>query len=268
MPDLNDDLFHSFRTEGTPVNPLPASEVRRRGDRMRRRNNALAAVGGVAAALVVIATPVAIITQQGTDDPSPPVATQTTEAPQVSWRQEIPADLPLTAGLADGAETSEEPGVAQLTLCDQTAFDADLQTVDVTGATRRGAPNTDEPELNRTLALYPDAATAAEAVERLRDAVRSCGSQPGAGDITISHQLLDSVLPADEAFILSSDYVAAGDDFAQEIDYFVVARTGNAVLLTSDLGTVPYDAQVSIEQERVADLVDAMQVFSEAENSR
>ena len=47
MPD-NDPLesLDNF-SEGLHVNSLPASEVRRRGDRMRRRNTALATVGGV-----------------------------------------------------------------------------------------------------------------------------------------------------------------------------------------------------------------------------
>lgn len=262
MPDLDDDLFATFKNEGSPVNPLPASEVRRRGDRMRRRNNTLAAVGGVAAALIVVATPVAVVTQQGNDEPAPPIATQTTEAPQVSWLQEIPADLPLTAGLADGAETSEEPGVPLLTLCGQTAFDADLQMVDVAGVIARGTPNSDEPELSRTLALYSDASTAEQAVDRLRDAVEACPSEVGAGGDTIRHELITSELDADESFLYTDSYVAAGEDFPQGISYYVVVRTGNAVLVTSDPFTVPYDPQVTIEQDRVADLVDAMQVFS------
>ena len=53
------------------MNPLPASEVRRRGDRMRRRNTALATVGGVVAAAVFIGTPVALMSgnDNGTVDP-------------------------------------------------------------------------------------------------------------------------------------------------------------------------------------------------------
>ena len=65
MPD-NDDLssFTDGFSEGMHVNPLPASEVRRRGDRMRRRNTTLATVGGVVAAAVFIGTPVALHERQ------------------------------------------------------------------------------------------------------------------------------------------------------------------------------------------------------------
>lgn len=262
MPDLNDDLFRSFRNEGTPVNPLPASEVRRRGDRMRRRHNTLAAVGGVAAALVVVATPLAVITQQGTDDSAPPIAPEPTRTAQVAWPQEIPADLDLAAGLADGAETSDEPGVPLLTLCDRTAFDADLGTVDVAGVISRGAPNTDEPELSRTLALYPDATAAAQAVDRLRDAVRACTSEAGTAGDTIQHGLIASELQADEAFLYTDSYVAADEDFPQAISYYVVVRSGNAVLVTSDPSTVPWDQQVGVEQERVTDLVADLALFA------
>ena len=60
MPDNVDDSFDHF-DEGLPVNPLPAAEVRRRGDRLRRRNTVLATVGGVAAAAVFIGVPVAVV---------------------------------------------------------------------------------------------------------------------------------------------------------------------------------------------------------------
>ena len=48
MPE-HDDLFATFTHQGLPVDPLPAAEVRRRGDRLRRRRTALVAVGSVAA---------------------------------------------------------------------------------------------------------------------------------------------------------------------------------------------------------------------------
>ncbi|MEJ2850355.1 MULTISPECIES: hypothetical protein [unclassified Nocardioides] len=246
------------------MNPLPAAEVRRRGDRMRRRNNALAAVGGVAAALVVIAAPVAVITQQGTDDPSPPVATQTTEAPRVSWLQEIPADLDVAAGLAAGAETSDEPGVSQLTLCDQTAFDAERQTVDVAGAVSRGRPNTDESVLSRTLALYPDDAAAATAVADLRDAARSCPSAAGAADGDTTRTRVDNAqLAADESLVVTEGYYGDGDDYPSlGVDYVVVARTGNAVLVTVTPGITVDDQKIQDVQDDVTDVVSAMKAFS------
>ena len=47
MPDPMDEL--SNFEPGVPVSPIPAAEVRRRGDRLRRRNTALAVGGAVAA---------------------------------------------------------------------------------------------------------------------------------------------------------------------------------------------------------------------------
>ena len=261
MPDPIDDLFSTFQDGGTPVKPLPAAEVRRRGDRLRRRNTTLAAVGGVAAVLAV-ATPFAVLAQGGSDSSAPdPVAPPA----QVDWIQEIPAGLDLRTGLAAGAESSDEPGVPTLTLCGETAFDAAVQTVDVAGVVSRGTPNTDEPELRRTLALYPDGDAAAGAVTGLRGALEACPAEPGPGDQTIRHEPIASELGADESFLIASSYVAADEDYAQAISYFVVARTGNAVLVTADLGTAPYEPQVGIEQERVAEVVDAMQVFAQEE---
>lgn len=44
---------------GVPVSPLPAAEVRARGDRLRKRNTALV-VGGAALAVALIVTPIAV----------------------------------------------------------------------------------------------------------------------------------------------------------------------------------------------------------------
>ena len=58
MPDPIEEL--SNFDPRSPVNPMPAAEVRRRGDRLRRRNTARV-VGGAVAAVVLVAVPVAVL---------------------------------------------------------------------------------------------------------------------------------------------------------------------------------------------------------------
>ena len=71
MPEQPRDPFTDFDTGGIPVNPLPASEVRRRGDRMRRRRAAATAFGA-AAAVAVVAVGGATVARGLGGDPRPP----------------------------------------------------------------------------------------------------------------------------------------------------------------------------------------------------
>ncbi len=77
MPDPIDEL--SNFEPGVPVSPIPAAEVRRRGERLRRRRTALG-VGGAVAAVVLIAVPVAVVANGdddgGTPQPAAPVITE------------------------------------------------------------------------------------------------------------------------------------------------------------------------------------------------
>ncbi|WP_244929808.1 hypothetical protein [Nocardioides sp. W7] len=265
MPDLDDDLFATFKTQGSPVNPLPASEVRRRGDRMRRRNNTLAAVGGVAAALVVIATPLAVVANQSSPEkPDPPIATQPT---QVDWLQEIPGTVDVSLGIqganaAQDPEPTDQPGVIDIEVCGETAFAAAAGTVDVAGATYVELGT--EHSVGRTLAVYPDGTAAQEAAARLRDAADRCTSAPGTGEgDTVRFEVSGGQLAADESFVVTRGVYGAGDDFpTQGVDHYVVARTGNALLVTLTEGVAANDQQVQAEQDAVADLVATMSAFS------
>lgn len=271
MPDLNDDLFSSFKDEGAPVQPLPASEVRRRGDRMRRRTNTLATVGGVAAALVAIATPLAIVTNQSdsSTDRDRDVAHQ---SPEVAWKQQVPSDLELRTGLPDDdpdnpAQSTSTPEVATIDVCGETAFDAD-DAVAVSGAHWEPA----DPSgltLDRTLALYADDTAARDVFATITDVVDSCPAEdPTAAGDTVRWQVTPSDLPADEAVVVTrGQYSAGDDDFALTTDYYVVARTGNALLVTLSAGVAndpdPSVDEVRAEQDDVREVVDEMAVFSE-----
>lgn len=262
MPDLNDDLFADFKNEGDPVNPLPASEVRRRGDRMRRRNNTLAAVGGVAAAMVVITTPLAVVANQGADDSEKEYAGPT----RVTWTQTIPDTVDVAVGMGGPAsaapEVSDEPGVATVEVCGETVFDASDGPVDVAGATRAGDPGTDDGGSQRTLALYVDGLAADIAVDDLVDAVRDCTSEPAGGGDTRTYEVTEADLPADEAYVVARGLQRAGDDFWESVDYYVVARTGNAVLVTEHPGAATGNEQ--FVQDDAAELVEQLSTFSEA----
>ena len=109
MPDPLDEL-ENFTDPGLTMNPLPASEVRRRGTRMRRRNHALAALGGVAA-VALIATPLAMAATNDRTDTTPPPATQS-PSPTATWVQQIPADFPLTDDMSQGAASDRWPATA------------------------------------------------------------------------------------------------------------------------------------------------------------
>ena len=80
-------------TPGLTMDPLPASEVRRRGTRLRRRNTALATVGGVAAVAIIAAPVIALTGHPRSTAPEP------APSPSPSWVQTIPSDFPLTDGM-------------------------------------------------------------------------------------------------------------------------------------------------------------------------
>ena len=76
MSDPIDELNHF--EPGVPVSPIPAAEVRRRGDRLRRRRTALV-MGGAVAAVLLIAVPVAVVASSdsdGTPQPASPVISE------------------------------------------------------------------------------------------------------------------------------------------------------------------------------------------------
>lgn len=76
--------------EGAPM-PLPASEVRARGDRIRRRKHAVIA-GASAAVVVAVAVPVVAFTLNGSDDEPPvtprPTVTDTNPVPSAALSDE------------------------------------------------------------------------------------------------------------------------------------------------------------------------------------
>jgi ferredoxin len=270
MPD-NDPLesLDNF-SEGLHVNALPASEVRRRGDRMRRRNTALATVGGVVAAAVFIGTPVALMS--GNDDdvvqPAPPAPSQTDSPSDGEWLTQIPAEFPLadsfpeTNGL-DGSPTEvvDESVLTPVQLCGVEWPTG--RSVDAAGITYTGES---EDTSDRTLLLLEDEASAQASVDDLREAVRACPNQPtGGGDSVLLSSLVDQDLGTEDSVVVAQR-VQFDDGLISDLTMTAVARTGNALFVVSSYGSAASDDVVAFEAERLRERsavpLGAMCVFS------
>lgn len=254
--------LENFSSPGLTMDPLPAAEVRRRGTRMRRRNNALAAVAGVAA-VAVIATPLAIAANRGSTDSTPPPATQS-PSPTVSWMQEIPADFDLTSGLPAGTRQRGVAAVGRFALCGDDVWNEDSPApVDAAGAEHEDPGS--EGTVDRTLVLYPDAATADEVMARFRSGILDCPTEQGNTAATQTvNAVVDTDLGTDESFIFTTQ-VKEGD-LLYDLTAYLVVRAGNALLLsgthTSAGGpTVVNDTVVHLTSS-TSRVLDAMCTFS------
>lgn len=278
MPD-HDDLspFTDGFSEGMHVNPIPASEVRRRGDRMRRRNTAVAAVGGVVAAAVFIGTPLALVNAR--DDgrgpqPAPSAPTTTDGSASPDWVTTIPDDFPLDDGFpetnGDGSDTSvvrDDPEAdlevpAYVELCGLT-WPSDMKpqdwaTIDYTGET--------EDHASRALYLHDDAETADLVLDLLRTNVRSCPSLPtSGGDSVIESRLVDGDLGTEKSLVVAQQ-VREDDGLISGLTLTEVGLSGNAIYVTQSYGSAGGDQVIESEtarlRERSATPLAAMCVFS------
>jgi hypothetical protein len=237
------------------MNPLPPSDVRRQGDRLRRRNNVLAGVGA-AVAVAVIVTPLAILGTRGDGDASPDPA----PTPQTEWLQSIPADFPLGDGMPDDAVVSDDPPYGEIVmetvhLCDSEVWSAD-DARDLLGAMWTNGIEGGE---QRTLAVYADDAAAEEAVRAFDDAI--------GGGCSIGNQNMSTdVNPLSSQGTLGwvESYVREGAPSGARVGQLTLV--GNALLL--DHVFVPEQSGAVTEQaaQTLADgasgVVEAMCVFS------
>ncbi len=252
MFDPTDELEH-FTTPGLTITPLPASEVRRRGNRMRRRNNVLATLGGVVA-VAIVATPTALVATGGPQaDPHPDVSVAI--QPAAGWQQRVPADFELTNGWNPGLE-----GVPDARSISDGVCAAPLEGVGVdrlgVGYAERGS----ESSGNRALTLYADQAAAAAQIDRIRSVVESC-AQTHEGDVIV----YDSDLGTEESLVytaraLLQDQTPGGGSIYQ------IGRTGNAVFVEQVNGWPGDDGSALGEVDRgrrqAAPVVDQMCTFS------
>lgn len=231
MRDPIEEL-ENFTVPGPPMTPLPAAEVRRRGNRIRRRNTALAGAAAVAV-LAAIVTPVALLAGDQQDRDIQP-------APAPEWHQTVPDGFPLANGLFGDPPVTEKSGVDDIVLCGTTAWSADdpVSTADLAGA--RFEEN--EAYLGRTLALYADGAAAEQALGSLRSAVADCPrDENGSGLPLIQETVPVDLGPDGFAFIQRSK----DGDLLAELTLWEVVRSGNALYVDTSYGAAGDDQAVT-----------------------
>ncbi len=274
MSDPIQDL-ENLKHEGLNVNPLPASEVRRRGTRMRRRNNAIAAVGALAV-VAVIATPLAVVARGGDDaGPGPidtPSPSPTRTVDDTGWLQTIPGssdDFDLTA-LPDDATFAftarDDSVVDDLRFCGVPSFstrDNPVEAVDTAGAVYEEAGT--ESSAGRTLAVYKDDKLAAKVLDIIKHDVSVCPTETEPGRAPLVYDTVDTELPADGSFVFT-EQAKMDKDLLADLTVYQVARVGNAIYLatshTSAGGPQVADAEVRRLAEWSAPVLSDMCVFA------
>ena len=232
MRDPIEEL-ENFTVPGTPMTPLPAAEVRRRGDRIRRRNNVLAGAAAVAVVAAIVA-PLAVLADRGEDrtiDPAPP---------QTEWVQQIPEGFPLANGMYGAPSVTTRSGIDDIELCGTTVWSPTdpVATVDLAGA--RYEEN--EAYQGRTLALYTDDAAAGKALQSIRSGVEGCGRDEQSAGLPLVNERVTADLGADSfAFIQRAD---EGGGLLSQLTTWEVVRSGNALLLDSSYGSAGDDSAV------------------------
>lgn len=260
MPEHDpfDSLKATMTTPSSDLHPLPATEVRRRGDRLRRRNTALAVAGGTVAAMTAVGVPFALTQGGGTDRDSVPIATDgpSPDAPQ--WRTQVPEDFPLTDGFPEDrsrTQVLEDPQAQAVGPC------ATAPAWDVWGALDSlQAIYTDPSEggLDRTISVYEDDLAAAAALDGLRDQVETCEPR---GQVLVQADVLTSDL-GDDSVVFVNRYLETFEGFLHQ-----AVRVGNAVLYSTSYFNGAGDPAVveqmrELEQQRSAQAVSALCVFS------
>jgi hypothetical protein len=228
------DQLESFDMPGTTT-PLPAAEVRRRGDRIRRRNTTLAAAGGLAV-VAAIAAPIAAVALDHDARRTQPAPA----GPPVEWRQDIPGTLDLAAvpsGSTVRFTVRGDSVVDDFTICGVPAFstrsnDPAGPAADTAGATA-GEPGTASMS-GRTVAVYRDAEAASAAVAALRAGVEGCPVDEGKGHPTYTWSVVPgaTVDGADEGYVIAQQ-VRFDKTLTSDLTATEVARVGNAVVLTN-----------------------------------
>lgn len=280
MPEPTDarDPFAHFDPE-VPV-PLPAADIRRRGDRLRRRNAGLAVAGAVAA-IALVATPLAVLTGGDDTDALPPAGQSTTTvtdptgpadptspAPSspADLVTEIPDDFPLAAGLPEtNLETGEPTEVVRggettdFALCQDVGFSPTTPSAltDVARVAYLGP----EDGRQRQLTVWATVDGAEAAIDDVRDTLADCA--PEGARYTEQTSSYDG-----DSTVYTVQYSAfgdfeQGDELATGLGVIEAVRVRNALYLArydSEAGGSPEAATPGVVQaaEQSAEAVTAM----------
>lgn len=267
MPDPIEEL-QSF-DPGGPMSPLPASEVRRRGDRHRRRRTTGVALA--AAAAVAVVTTGSMVLAGGeprtAPDPAGPSPSVTTSAPDLA---PIPDDFPLAAGwpAPRGETVLEGPGrpteAYAPVLCGRelplTAA-SDRLLARLSGAAH---PRT------RQLSTFADAAAAKAEVKSILDGHLACPQEvedEDTGDILYTELRPVTVGAQSQAYVRISGIPGYGPTPGTEV--LLVVRVGRSVVLDATSSGARYDeralkGQIEDQAAALADPIAAMCAFTKA----
>jgi hypothetical protein len=226
MPDPIEEL--SNFDPGVPVSPLPAAEVRARGDRLRRRNAALV-VGGAVAAIVLIAVPVAVFA--GDDDDGMPQPAEGLTDKVLLTADEVPARERLTEW-----RQAEPDGQVLACAPNGAALDAEASVRRDFSADVAGQPAGDQPvSIVRTEVLqFDDESAARDAYDTAQGWVFGC---PGGDDLAdkgvseYSLRLQNGQAQARQHDFFATDICTECD--AIRFDHMGVAQFDNRLVLVS-----------------------------------
>ncbi len=260
------DLFESLREDvENPHSPLPAAQVRRRGDRLARRRT-LTQVAGTAVLVTAIALGgAALLRDTGADDGL--TATGPGVHPNAGrFKQVVPKDFRLDLGLPRG-EKVEGPQREASFLPDQqlcqdthpsTSGDVDRLTVTSTG-----------PGLfvGRDLAVYPNSRYATTHARELVSGFAACPRftlDGGATAVVTSVRVTPRDELGEQSWTVSRGYESAGRPTTGR-EVWVISQTGNALLVTrtsDERQGLSLSRQGARERAALTPLVDSMCTFS------
>lgn len=260
---------------GEPMDSLPASEVRRRGDLRRRRRAATVAVGAALAATLAVLP----FTTFGEPPPPEPATPPTTAEPTTDpnpdgsgpiseWRTEIPDDFTLEPQIEGYTEArtwvvdDDAIGVGTIELCGMATFDTD-GVLDRLAAD--AAPDGESADAaGRELRVYTDDGAAEEAIRRVEDAVAACPKEEVDGAVWTHLPMTVSGTPGEQHVAFSRTFEVDGQT-APGVELWALVRVGNAVLgffLSLDHGDLSSGVPIAEITTPLAAVTGSLCVFS------